>query len=147
MGIAKDIFSDHKKIGLDTNLFIYAFEQNKNYGEKAKTILNEIKDGNIKAISSIITLTEILTKPLHERNEVLKKQYKLLLTHFPNLTIVPIDAEIAERAAYLRVKYGLKTADALILSSAIQSSATLFITNDQRLTQVTEISTLSIGDF
>jgi predicted nucleic acid-binding protein len=143
----REKLSVYKRIALDTNLFIYAFEQHPQYGETVKAILDEVEEGIVDAVASTITLTEILTKPIIERNETLEKRYRLLFTHFPNLSIVPVDVSVAEHAAYLRGKYGLKTPDALILGCAIVSQANLFITNDQRLAQVSEIKTVPIDIF
>lgn len=114
---------------------------------KVKSILDEIEEGSIEAVASTSTLTEILTKPIRERNETLEKRYRLLFTHFPNLMVVPVDVRVAERGAFLRGKYGLKTPDALILASAIVHDVKLFITDDRRLEQVTEIKTVLLDVF
>lgn len=143
--VDRDLFSGINKIALDTNLFIYVFEQSPEYGEKAKGILEKVEDGVFSAIASTVTLTEILVKPVREGDISLMKQYKLLFTHFPNLTIVPIDNAIAERAAFLRGTYGIKTPDALILACAINEKADLFITNDLRLEQIKEIKCVALS--
>ncbi|MFB5267565.1 type II toxin-antitoxin system VapC family toxin [Paenibacillus enshidis] len=135
----------NKKIALDTNLFIYVFEQHSEFGEKAKAILEQIEDGLVAAVASSVSLTEILVKPIREGNLTLEKQYKLLFSHFPNLTILPIDNMVAERAAYLRGKYNIKTPDALIVATALVANADLFITNDQRLEIVKEIKCVSLS--
>lgn len=133
-----------KKIALDTNLFIYVFEQHPEFGEKAKAILEQIEDGFVTAVASSVSLTEILVKPIREGNLTLEKQYKLLFSHFPNLNILPIDNMVAERAAYLRGTYNIKTPDALIVATALVANADLFITNDQRLEIVKEIKCVSL---
>jgi predicted nucleic acid-binding protein len=92
---------DSKIIALDTNLFIYVFEQHPDFGETAKAILEQIETGLVTAIASSVSLTEILVKPIREGNLTLEKQYKLLFSHFPNLSIMPVDNVVAERAAYL----------------------------------------------
>ncbi|NHN35027.1 type II toxin-antitoxin system VapC family toxin [Paenibacillus agricola] len=143
--VTSNFYTGIKKIALDTNMFIYVFEQHLEFGEKAKAILEEVENGVISAVASAVSLTEILVKPIREGNLNLEKQYKLLFTHFPNLSIIPIDNSIAERAAYLRGIYGLKTPDALIVASAIAAEAELFITNDLRLEQVREIKCVSLG--
>jgi predicted nucleic acid-binding protein len=132
------------KIALDTNLFIYVFEQHPEYGEKAKAILEHIENGFVSAVASSVSLTEILIKPIRDGNLTLEKQYKLLFSHFPNLTILPIDNVVAERAAYLRGRYNIKTPDALILATALVANADLFITNDQQLETVKEIKCISL---
>ncbi len=143
--VSFSVLSEVKKVALDTNIFIYVFEQSTEFGEKSKSILEGIEDGYFSAIASSVSLTEILVKPICEGNTALEKQYKLLFTHFPNLSIIPVDKPIAERAAYLRGKYGIKTPDALIVATAIQSGAELFITNDERLSQIKEIKCIALS--
>jgi predicted nucleic acid-binding protein len=115
------------------------FEQHPEFGEKAKWLLEQIEEGAYSAVASTISLTEILVKPIRDGNLPLEKQYKLLFAHFPNLSVVPVDNAVAERAAFLRGKYGMKTPDALVIASAIIAQADVFVTNDFRLEQVEEI--------
>lgn len=138
--------SSYKRIALDTNIFIFAFEQHPDYGKIVKTILDKVEEGELEAVASTITLTEILTKPFREGNDMLEKRYRLLFTHFPNLALVPVDISVAERGAYLRGKYGIKTPDALITATAIVSKAELFITNDKTLKKINDINIISIDD-
>jgi predicted nucleic acid-binding protein len=56
--------TDIKEIALDTNLFIYVFEQHPEFGEKAKSILEHIENGFVAAVASSVSLTEILVKPI-----------------------------------------------------------------------------------
>ncbi|MDF2663435.1 MAG: hypothetical protein K0Q94_6226 [Paenibacillus sp.] len=137
--------SSFKKIALDTNIFIYVFEQHPDFGEKAKWLLEQVEEGAYSAVASTISLTEILVKPIREANLALEKQYKLLFAHFPNLSVVPVDNPVAERAAFLRGKYGIKTPDALVIASAILAQADVFVTNDLRLEQVEEIACRSLS--
>ncbi|WP_325176785.1 type II toxin-antitoxin system VapC family toxin [Paenibacillus alkalitolerans] len=137
--------SSFKKVALDTNIFIYVFEQHPEFGEKAKRLLEQIEEGTYSAIASTISLTEILVKPIRDGNLALEKQYKLLFTHFPNLSVVSVDTIVAERAAFLRGKYGMKTPDALVISCAIIAQADVFVTNDVRLEQVEEIPCKSLA--
>jgi predicted nucleic acid-binding protein len=58
---------------------------------------------------------------------------------------VPVDNPVAERAAFLRGKYGIKTPDALVIASAILAQADVFVTNDLRLEQVEEIACRSLS--
>ncbi|WP_224725553.1 type II toxin-antitoxin system VapC family toxin [Paenibacillus vietnamensis] len=137
--------SSFKKIALDTNIFIYVIEQHPEFGEKAKGLLEQIEEGAFSAVASTISLTEIFVKPIRDGNLALEKQYKLLFAHFPNLSVVSVDHAVAERAAYLRGKYGMKTPDALVIASAIIAQADVFVTNDLRLEQVEEIPCKSLN--
>ncbi len=47
----------------------------------------------------------------------------------------------------MRVKYNIRVPDALQVSAALESGATLFITNDHPLRKVTELSVLILDDY
>ena len=61
----------------------------------------------------MITLTEVLTQPKQKGNMTLEQEYRDLLLHSRNFTLIPIDSAVAERAADLRARYRFRTPDAL----------------------------------
>jgi predicted nucleic acid-binding protein len=129
----------HKIIGLDSMLFIYHFERHKKFAPKTKIIFENLEKGKFKGISSTIGLLEILIKPKKEKNFFLVKEYKELLTTFPNLSFANVDLEVADLASSLRAKYSLTTADAILVGSALKSKATGFITSDIKLKKIKEV--------
>jgi predicted nucleic acid-binding protein len=135
----KQLLKGHQVVGLDTMLFIYSMEARSSYLPFLKPIFYSIEKGLIKAVTSIITLTEVLIKPLKDQNITAVKNYKFLLKNFPNLTLVNIDHHVAEKGAELRARYGIRIPDALQVASAIENSATTFLSNDYHLKKVTEI--------
>jgi len=130
---------DYEKVGLDTMVFIYQFEAHPEYGEVTNDVFDKIERGRIKAVTSTITVAEILTKPMKDGNEEAVRDYKYVLQNLPNLEIVPITFEIAEQAASLRAKYNLRVPDAIQLAVCITNDAQAFVTNDARLRKVNEI--------
>jgi predicted nucleic acid-binding protein len=60
-------------IYLDTNIFLYAIQQHEKYGNACATILQDVQDKKIKAISSTITLAEMIGA-LQKINDELKKR-------------------------------------------------------------------------
>jgi len=85
-------------------------------------------------------------RPKVEGREEVAREYLHLLTTYPNLAILAIDVEVAEIAAELRAKYGVRTPDALQLA-AVQAGATGFITNDRRLEAIKELEIGVLDDF
>ena len=138
----KKLFEEHKVVGLDTMLFIYSMEAKKAYIPLLSSIFYYIEKGLAKGVTSIITLTEILIKPIKDRNIEAVKDYKFLFNNFPNLKMVNIDPKTAEKGAELRAKYGIRTPDALQVASAIENQATIFLSNDYKLKKIREIETL-----
>jgi predicted nucleic acid-binding protein len=145
--VVKEMLSDHKRVALDSRVFMYAFTQHLEFGAVAKEILDCVEDHLVEAITPATTLTDILVKPIREGKENIEKQFKLFFKHFPNLTVLPIDEDTAIRAAHLKAKYDISTPDALFIAAAIHSEASVLITNDERLEKITELPTLPLTRF
>lgn len=121
-------------IALDTNIFIYHLISHFSFGPDAKKLFTLIENGEVQAISSVITYTEILTLPARVKEDNLIKEYQRLFLNFPNLSFVPVNIELAHEAALLLGNYpSLKMADALILATALVKKAKALITEDKRL--------------
>jgi predicted nucleic acid-binding protein len=131
-----------QKIALDTMIFIYAFEEHQAYASLLKAFFFELERGEMEAVTSVVTITECLTQPYREKDFALAAQYMVVFRNFPHLSVAPVTDDIAERAAFLRAQYGLKTPDALQLATALLSSSPFFLTNDESLTPVKDISVL-----
>jgi predicted nucleic acid-binding protein len=61
--------------------------------------------------------------------------------------MLAIDATLAHRAVIPRAAYEIHVPDALQISAAIESGATLFVTNDRRLNKVQETEILLLDDY
>jgi predicted nucleic acid-binding protein len=136
---------EHKKIGLDSNIFIYFIEAHPSYHHLTIKLFESIEKGRNMGICSSLSLLEILVQPYRRKNEELVNQFYALMTTFPNLIWKDLTLEIADLGARLRAKYSIKTPDAILLATAIQSGATGFIGNDLQLKKVQEIKTLVLG--
>jgi predicted nucleic acid-binding protein len=132
----------HQRIALDTSVFIYALEEHPRYADLADEVLKWVERPGHSAVTSTITITEILTKPYGTVEEQDVSYTYDLLTGYPNLTWVPVDLEVAHIAARLRAEYRLKTADALQVATAFHSGATALVTNDATFQRVRQIETL-----
>lgn len=119
-----------KLIGLDSNIFSYHFHRHSVFGPVSKEIFDVLSLNELRAITSIITLTEILS--VKASLAKLKNLQKLFL-EIPNLTTFEVSQDIALEAAKIRRKYGFRTPDAIQLATAKLSRAKAYITNDKRL--------------
>ena len=135
-----------KIIGLDTMVFIYHFEENQIYSPLTFSIFESLEKGNFNAITSILTLLEILVKPKRENNSILTERYKILLETFPNLRVKTLDENIADVASSLRANYNINTPDAIQMATSLEAQADIFITNDTSLKKVTEIKVLLLSE-
>ena len=69
-------------------------------------------------------------------------QYRDILLNSIGLRTIPVNPEIAEIAAQVRAEYGIRTPDAIQLATALREGATYFLTNDVRLSPVSEVNVL-----
>jgi predicted nucleic acid-binding protein len=123
-------------VALDTAPVIYFIEENPLYLEKISPFFEAIDKGEIKTITSVITLLEVLVHPLRNNNQELAQKYRDILSNTEGLTIVPLTSVIAEEAARIRARYNLSTPDAIQIATAIHMEASFFLTNDQRLLSI-----------
>jgi len=137
-----------KVIGLDTSIFIYFLEDNARYGPLAQITINGIEKGKWQGVTSTITLMEITVRPWQLGQETAAREYEAILVHFPNLSIVDIDRNVARTAAQLRAKYNVAPPDALQVAASLSFGAKAFLTNDKRLSRLQElIDVLVLDDF
>lgn len=122
-----------QKVAVDTMVFIYAFEEHSAYLPLIKPFFTAVEKGEMEAVTSTITLAECLIQPYKKKDMALAARYRVLFRNFPNLSVIPVTDDIAERTALLRANYRLKTPDAIQLATALVSGSRLFLTNDEAL--------------
>jgi predicted nucleic acid-binding protein len=137
-----------KTIGLDTPIFIYFLENNPRYGPLARITISGIEQGKWQGVTSTITLMEITVRPWQLGREGVAREYEAVLVHFPNLSIVDVDRNVARVAAQLRAKYNVSPPDALQVAASLSFGAKAFLTNDRSLSRLQQlIDVLVLDDF
>ena len=100
-------------------------------------------DGAIFGVTSPITLVETLIIPIRFNDARLQQEYRSFLLGGAYLTLLPVSEKITEASAVLRARYNLRTPDALQVATAIEAGCEAFVTNDIKLTRITEIRVLA----
>ncbi|MGA8271034.1 MAG: PIN domain-containing protein [Candidatus Sulfotelmatobacter sp.] len=137
----------HRIIALDTSIFIYQLEANQHYLPLTDSVFEWMERSSHQAITSTITMTELLV-PAHRENDKKKVDaFYGLLSIYPNLQWVVPDLQIADLAARLRAAHRLQTPDALQAAAAVASNATALITNDPVFTRIEAFETAVLDDY
>jgi predicted nucleic acid-binding protein len=137
-----------KTIFLDTAPVIYFIEAHHQFGPLVKQVVELMNENRIQAFTSVLTLSEVLPKPVETGNDELAEKFKTYLKNGPNLTLLPITETIGETAGVLRGKYPhLKTVDAVQIAAAIDAEADAFLTNDKKLSGIKEIKVLVLNNY
>lgn len=138
MGTVSRLLQGYRAVAIDTNCFIYHLQAGQFPDQAALVgeLFEMVERGQLGAVTSPITIVEIMTRPRKLGLEEVAYQYKMVLTNFPNLHIPPITALTADRAAALRGAHNLKTPDALQIAAGMVSGVSAFVTFDAELEKV-----------
>ncbi len=127
-------------------MFIYQLEANPRYHGLANTILEWIEGPHGKAVTSTVTMLEILVQPYRLGDIQRVNSFYALLSTYPHLQWLEPTLEIADRAAKLRADHGLRTPDALQIATALEGGSSGFVSNDTDFGKVTELDVLILDD-
>lgn len=119
-----------KLVGLDSNLFIYHFENNPDFVPFTIKVFDRLAKGTLRAITSTVSVMETLSYPAP--SAVIKNIQEAFET-MPNLNICDVDYKIALEAARIRREYKFHLPDSIQLATALAGRAQVFVTNDVRL--------------
>ncbi|MCO5207135.1 MAG: PIN domain-containing protein [Anaerolineae bacterium] len=134
-------------VGIDTAPFIYFIERNDNFHTIVQPVFAALDAGTLQAVTSTITLAEVLVQPLRNNRPKLAQRYREILQDSVGLSLINVTPDVAERTAQFRAAYQLRTPDAIQIATALQANATHFLTNDRQLRKITEIKVLLLSDF
>ncbi len=141
-----DALTGMRRLYLETAPLIYYVEENPIYVAKMDVIITAIEDRPIEAVSSVITLTEVLTHPFRQGNIRLEQDYRDILLNSSGFRLLSVTSQIAESAADLRARYNLRTPDALHVATSIDAGCDAFLTNDAGINRVREIAVLGLNE-
>lgn len=142
-----EALSSIRSLGFDSDCIIYFLDPNPDFDQKMTAIFQEIVSGRIIGLTSTLTLTEGLVRPLRESDTDLAQRYRNLLLNSSDFQVMPINAAIAEIAAELRARYNLRTPDALQVATAIYAGCDAFLTNNgKHFRRVTELQVLVLNE-
>lgn len=142
LGPLRAFLRRHRRIALDTSVFIYQLEANARYLALTDQIFTWIERPGGKAVTSTITMMELLVQPYRAADQEQADEFYVLLSTYPNLQWIAPNLEIADRAAQLRAIHGLRTPDALHAATAVHAGATGLVTNDPVFERVKDFETL-----
>lgn len=126
-------------LALDTGPWILWIEQNPAFLPVVGPIFREFEEGRATAVTSVMAVLEVLTGAMRREDDVLVRRYESLFTESAGVVVLDVDMDIARRAAELRARHGVRTADAIHLATALAAGASAFVTTDRRLARVKEI--------
>lgn len=114
----------------DADVLIYAAVADHPLGRRVLALFPEgpvARTGAVAGTGSVLLVPELLTKPMRDGAD---EELEALTVLLARLDLRPTDEAVAELAAALGAAYGLRTADAVHLATAVSVGAERFITNN-----------------
>ncbi len=140
-----DALSGIRSLGVDSDCIIYFVDPNPAFEQKMVAVFQAITSGQLRG--QTLTLTEGLVGPLRKGDRETAQRYRDLLLNSFDFQVLPIDAAVAERAADMRVRYNMRTPDAVQAASAIHSGCDAFLTNNgSHFRRITELQILVLDE-
>jgi predicted nucleic acid-binding protein len=135
-----DALRDGALVLVDTAPIIYTLEDHRRFAARFKPLFRRHEAGEIALVVTTVTIAEVLTGPMKAGEEALARRYRAALEAW---MVVDFTSDIAESAARLRGRYGLKLPDAIQLASALAINADALVTHDRDFASVTGIQVLA----
>jgi len=136
----------HKRIGLDTSIFIFEVEESRKYIEIVHPVFQWLEKPESYGITSAVSMLELLVHPYRRSDLDTVNKFYALLSTYPNLHWVELTLPVADAAARLRAEFNLKTPDAIQAASAMSLQATGFISSDPAFKRLDTLDVLVLDD-
>lgn len=133
---------------LDANATIYFVAKVAPYYQGIRQRMTDAQGTpQVRCVINELLLMEVRVKPMREQDHATLTSFARYFDVFASRTI-PMNKAVFELATQLRVKYNVKTPDALHLAAAMHADCDQFWTNDGNLIRAAEgrIDVINIGD-
>ena len=118
------------RLYLDTNILIYFVEGHPTFSHVLSTLFDAIESGRIEAVTSELTLAEVLVKPLAEGRSAVADVYRQMFDPAAKIKALPIERPTLLLSAEIRARHGGRAFDAIHVASAIRSECRCLSTED-----------------
>lgn len=80
-------------VGLDTAPLIYLIEENPAYLPFVRPFFESVNRGELRVVTSFVTLGEVLVHPMRQGNRELADEYRRILLQAKHVTTLPVSED------------------------------------------------------
>jgi len=131
-------------VALDSAPLIYYLEAHPLFFERLQPFFEALEKRRFEAITSTVTIVEALVHPLRFKRTKLVEAYREFFMAY--LHVTALSSSIAEKAALIRANHNLKSPDAIQIATALDQKADFFLTNDAKLSRLSQPQVLVLSD-
>jgi predicted nucleic acid-binding protein len=115
---------------IDTNVFVYFIETSPGFYPRVKALFERIAAVGASVVTNELTLAECVYFPSRENDHVLVALYQALFSGTGDVTMLPLNGALTQRAALAGGALGLKLMDAIHYVSALEAGCDVFVSGD-----------------
>lgn len=125
---------------IDASVWVNSFDHQESGHQTSRQFLAFIGQEAIPIAAPTLILAEVAGAVSRTRKDIEQAHaFALALRSLPNLTLVNLDADLAEQSLRLAAEYGLRGADAVYAAVALETGFTLVSLDKEHLTRLTGI--------
>lgn len=122
-----------RSVHLDSNIIIYAIEQGSRWSSVTEKLLMAIDAGGLQAVTSELTMAEVLPKPISLNNPDYLGKYELMFSPSNGIVTMPVSRDILLASCHMQAQMRIKPMDAIHVATAKAAGCQFFLTEDERL--------------
>uniref|UniRef100_UPI0040565075 type II toxin-antitoxin system VapC family toxin n=1 Tax=Candidatus Electrothrix sp. TaxID=2170559 RepID=UPI0040565075 len=125
---------------VDASVWINGFDQREKGYEHSRALLERLHKENIPISIPTLALAEVAGTISRTRQDAAKAQsFATALSNLPNISLISLDSSLAEQAAGLAARHGLRGADSVYAAVAEKYDCILISLDKEHLTRLTGI--------
>ncbi len=134
-------------IYIDSNVFIFAALNNEELGDSARLILEEVENGNMGALTSVLTFDEVIWIVKKNRNFEDAISIGEAFLNMPGLHLVDVNQDLLAISISIMRKYKTDPRDSIHAATAVTQKANIIISEDTDFNKIKELERKSIIEF
>src|SRR5262245_11544594 len=125
---------------IDASVWVNGFDHREPGHVTSRQLLELLRVQGLPIIEPMLVLAEVAGAISRTRQDPAKAQaFATALGQLPNVTVVPCDTALGQRALELAAQHGLRGADAVYAAVARQAACTLISLDNEHLARLTDI--------
>ena len=125
---------------VDASVWVNGFDQRESSHAMSRQLLELLRAQMIPIIEPMLVLAEVAGTISRTRQDSAQAEaFAITLSQLPNVTLLPLDDTLGQRALALAAQHGLRGADAVYAAVAQQAGCTLISLDHEHLTRLASL--------
>ncbi len=130
---------ENKETYIDSNLLIYSVIDIGEKGEKARKVIEKIKDGDYKAYTSTLTLDEVMWIVQNQKDKETAYESAKTIMDIPNLHFISVNIETIMKALEIYNKNKLNPRDSIHLAAIKEKNLKMIMSSDSDFDKIEDL--------